>query len=151
MKKTILLYGLIIAGLVLILKFMEYRLFIRDISMEVYIGLIALVFTVFGIWMGLKLTRPKVVVQAPAQVTDPDPGTESFSVDVEKLKAAGISSREYDVLELMSRGMSNQEIADQLFISVNTVKTHVSNLYIKLDSKRRTHAVQQAKEMGLLP
>ncbi len=141
MKKVILLYGLVIAGLVLLLKWMEYGLLIRDLTIEVYIGVIALAFTAFGIWLGLKLTRPKMIIQKNG----------SFTLNEENLKASGISKREYDVLELMASGLSNKEIADKLFISENTVKTHISNIYIKLDSKRRTHAIQRAKELSLLP
>lgn len=131
------------AAFIWILKFMDYRLFVHDISTEIYIGLIAAIFTGLGIWMGLKLTRPKVIVE---QVP-----TENFELDPKKLTEIGMSKREYDVLELMAQGLSNQEIADKLFISLNTVKTHSSNLFMKLDVKRRTQAVQHAKELGLLP
>ncbi len=143
MKKMIVLYGLLMAVLLWVLKFMDYRLFVHDISMEIYIGLIAAIFTGLGIWMGLKLTRPKAVIE-PSQL-------EVFELDPNKLAAIGMSKREYDVLELMAQGLSNQEIADKLFISLNTVKTHSSNLFMKLDVKRRTQAVQHAKELGILP
>lgn len=136
-------YGLTMAFLIFLLKWMDYRLFVRDISTEVYISVLALTFTALGIWMGLRLTRPKVVVEAPAM--------DSFQLDPERLKQVGISKREYDVLQLMAQGFSNQEIADQLFISLNTVKSHASKLFSKLDVKRRTQAIQVAKEMGLLP
>ena len=143
MKKTILLYGFLLAALAMLLKFMDYRFFLRDISTEVYVGVIALICTALGIWMGLRLTRPKVVVKKePA---------EPFVLNENKLAEIGLSKREYDVLQLMASGLSNQEIADKLFISLNTVKTHASNLFVKLNVKRRTQAVQQAKEMGLLP
>lgn len=143
MKKIVLGYGLTMAFLIFLLKWMDYRLFVRDISTEVYISVLALTFTALGIWMGLRLTRPKVVVEAPAM--------DSFQLDPERLKQVGISKREYDVLQLMAQGFSNQEIADQLFISLNTVKSHASKLFSKLDVKRRTQAIQVAKEMGLLP
>lgn len=139
----ILLYAVLMAALLWLLKFMDYRLFVHDISMEVYIGLIAAIFTILGIWMGLKLTKPKVVVEQ-AQLDE-------FVLDSGKLADLGMSKREYDVLELMAQGLSNQEIADKLFISLNTVKTHSSNLFMKLDVKRRTQAVQHAKELGILP
>ena len=143
MKKTILLYGLLMAALVWLMKFVDYRFLLRDISMEIYVGVVATVFTALGVWMGLKLTRPKVIVQQPK----PAP----FTLDQNKLKELGLSKREYDVLELMAQGLSNQEIADKLFISLHTVKTHASNLFVKLDVKRRTQAVQQAKELKLIP
>lgn len=145
MKKIIFLYGTIIALLILLLRWIDYRLFVRDISIEIYVGIIAAMFTVLGIWMGLRLTRPKkevIIKEAPLKVFQPEP---------EILKSMGISKREYDVLKLMEQGFSNQEIADRLFISLNTVKTHASKLFIKLDAKRRTQAIQKAKDCGLLP
>jgi NarL family two-component system response regulator LiaR len=145
MKKTILIYGLSMAALVLLLKFVDYRLFVRAISMEVYVGIIAAIFTGLGIWFGLKLTRPKVVVQE-VEIEKPP----LFQRDEEKVAELGLTEREMEVLAGMARGLSNQEIADQLFLSLNTVKTHSSKLYGKLDVKRRTQAVQRAKELGLL-
>ena len=143
MKRTIVLYGLILALLVLFLKFIEYRFLVRDFSLEFYLGLVALLFTAVGIWVGLKLTRRKPDL-TPAPIGD-------FPPDEEKLKGLGISKREYEVLELIAAGLSNQEIADKLFVSLNTIKTHSSNLFIKLDVKRRTQAIQKAKELRLIP
>jgi two-component system, NarL family, response regulator LiaR len=142
MKRTILLYSAALALLVFLLKFVEYRYFVRDLSLEFYIGLVAVLFTVIGIWAGLKITGKKtVVITRPAAV---------FKVNEDQLRQLGISKREYEVLELMARGLSNQEIGDQLFVSLNTVKTHSSNLFLKLDVKRRTQAIQKAKELHLL-
>lgn len=143
MKKTILLYATSLALLVFLLKFIEYRFLVRDLSLEFYLGVVAIMFTVLGVWAGVKLTRKKTIVLA----TPPA----DFHVDEEKLKQFGISKREYEVLELIATGLSNQEIADKLFVSLNTVKTHSSNLFIKLDVKRRTQAIQKAKALGLLP
>ncbi|HEU5290030.1 MAG TPA: response regulator transcription factor [Cyclobacteriaceae bacterium] len=140
MKRTIFLYGLALAALITLLKFLEYRLFVRDLSMEFYIGIIALMFTVLGVWVGLKLTRKKTIIINP-----------NFQFDESRLEKYGISKREYEVLELMSKGHSNQEIADKLFVSLNTVKTHSSNLFLKLEAKRRTQAIQRAKELALIP
>jgi NarL family two-component system response regulator LiaR len=142
-KKTIILYGVALAVLVFILKFIEYRFFVRDLSLEFYIGLIAFLFTGIGIWSGLKLTSGKVIITTvPAQ---------PYELNEAELKRLGISKREYEVLELMAEGLSNQEIADKLFVSLNTVKTHTSNLFLKLDTKRRTQAVQKAKALRLIP
>lgn len=143
MKKMILLYGLLMAALVWLLKYLDYRFLVRDLSIEIYLGIIAVICTALGIWMGLKLTRPKVIIQAESG--------DGFSLDEQTLSQLGISKREYEVLELMAQGLSNQEIANQLFISLNTVKTHSSNLFSKLEVKRRTQAVQRAKELQLLP
>jgi DNA-binding CsgD family transcriptional regulator len=143
MKKTILFYGLALALLVFVLKFIEYRFFVRDLSLEFYLGVVAVIFTAIGAWAGLKLTRKKtVVVTVPAA---------DFKVDEEKIRTLGISKREYEVLELMAKGLSNQEIADRLFVSLNTIKTHASNLFLKLEANRRTQAIQKAKELRLIP
>ncbi|MBN4061754.1 response regulator transcription factor [Bacteroidales bacterium AH-315-I05] len=141
MKKPIFIYGLLLAGLVGGLKFLEYRFFIRDLSIEIYIGIIAAFFTVFGIWVGLKLINKK-----PTSTSN-----ENFMLDETMLKKLGISKREHDVLELMATGLSNQEIADKLFVTVSTVKTHSSNLFLKLDVQRRTQAIKKAKELQLIP
>lgn len=140
MKKTIILYGLALAALIFVLKYMEYRLFVQDISTEVYIGIIAVLFTVLGIWAGLRLTRKKVIVAGP-----------EFLFNEQGLERLGISKREHEVLGLMASGLSNQEIADKLFVSVNTIKTHTSNLFLKLEVSRRTQAIQKAKELRLIP
>lgn len=143
MRRTILLYGASLALLIFLLKFLEYSYFVRDLSLEFYLGLIAILCTALGVWAGLRLTRPKKVL-VPVSTID-------FKLNEGLLAQTGISKREYEVLELMAKGLSNQEIADKLFVSLNTVKTHSSNLFVKLDAKRRTQAIQRAKELGLIP
>lgn len=140
MRKTIIIYGLALAGLVAILKFIEYSFFAQDLTLEFYLGSIAVLFTGLGIWAGLKLTRKRIIIADP-----------NFKLDESILEQVGISKREYEVLELMAQGHSNQEIAEKLFVSPNTVKTHSSNLFLKLDVKRRTQAIRRAKELRLLP
>jgi two-component system, NarL family, response regulator LiaR len=140
MKRTVILYGLALAVLVFLLKYLEYRLIVHDLSIEFYVGLVALFFTGLGIWGGLKLTRKQVVRVGP-----------EFILNEPELQRLGISKREHEVLELMAKGLSNQEIADKLFVSLNTIKTHLSNLFLKLDVSRRTQAVQRAKELRLIP
>ena len=140
MKRTILIYGLSLAVLIFLLKFIEYRFFVRDLSLEFYIGAIAIFFTVLGVWAGLKLTKKKMII-----ITNP-----AFQFDQSRLDSLDISKREYEVLELMAKGLSNQEIADKLFVSLNTIKTHSSNLFLKLEVSRRTQAVQRAKELQLI-
>ena len=140
MKKTILVYGLSLAALVALLKFIEYRFLIRDLSLEFYVGTVAVLFTGLGIWAGLKITRRRAVHINP-----------NFVLNDTEIKRLCISHRELEVLELISRGLSNQEIADQLFVSLNTVKTHTSNLFLKLEVKRRTQAIQKAKELQFIP
>jgi len=140
MRKTIILYGVALAALTGILKFIEYRYLVRDFSLEFYLGAVAVLFTGLGVWAGRRLTRRKVVIATP-----------DFKLNDGELQRLGISKREYEVLELMAQGLSNQEIADKLFVSLNTIKTHSSNLFMKLDARRRTQAVRRAKELGLLP
>ncbi len=140
MRKTILLYGGAMAVLVGILKYVEYRFFVKDFSVEFYIGVVALMFTILGVWVGRRLTRKKIVVVDP-----------NFSLNESNLEKLGISKRELEVLELIAQGMSNQEIADKLFVSPHTVKSHSSNLFVKLNARRRTEAIKKAKELTLLP
>ncbi len=140
MARTVLVYGISLAALVAILKYIEYRFIVRDMSMEIYIGIIAVMFTALGIWAGPRLTKRKVVLIDP-----------NFVLNEAELQRRGISKREHEVLELMAKGHSNQEIADKLFVSINTVKTHLSNLFLKLEAARRTQAIQRAKELRLIP
>ncbi len=150
MKKTILIYGLAMAGLTILLKVIEYKFLVRDISLEIYLGVIALFFTILGVWAGTKLITRKTIVKE-IEVLVPVSGHSPFVQDEVQMKKLGISQREYEVLQLMSEGLSNQEIGEKLFISLPTVKTHTTNLYMKLDVKRRTQAVQRAKELQLIP
>lgn len=143
MRRTIFIYGVAMAALIGLLKVVEYKYFVRDVPLEVYIGLIAVMFTALGVWAGLRLTRPKIVREI-VQTSEP------FKLDETNLQKLGISRREYEVLELIAQGLSNQEIADRLFVSTSTVKTHASNLFSKLDARRRTEAIQRAKELRLL-
>lgn len=146
-----LVYGAALGGILLFLKWLEWRFLILDHSMEFYIGAIALSFTALGIWLARKLFKPEketLVVEKLVPVTPPRKGE---APDEVILQRHGLSKREWEVLSLLSEGFSNQEIADKLFVSLNTVKTHVSNLYLKLDVKRRTQAVEIGKKWGLLP
>ncbi len=130
----------------MLLKLVEYQFIVKDFKLEFYIGVVAVFFTGLGVWMGLKLTQPKKQLEpAIAEATIATPIL-SNSDAATKL---GISKRELEVLQLISEGLSNQEIADRLFLSLNTVKTHSSNLFLKLDVKRRTQAIQKAKDLGI--
>ena len=140
MRKTILLYGIAMAALTGVLKFIEYRFLVRDLSLEFYIGAVAVLFTGLGVWVGLRLTRRKVVIATP-----------EFKLNEPELQRLGISKREYEVLELIAQGLSNQEIAERLFVSLNTVKTHSSNLFMKLDARRRTQAIHGRRNSVFCP
>jgi two-component system, NarL family, response regulator LiaR len=143
MKKNIAFYGILLALLTFILKFIEYRFLIRELSTEIYVAAVALFFTALGIWVGLKITE---IRRRNAEVAEPAETAEAAGLS----GLSGISQRELEVLCLIAEGRSNQEIADQLFLSLNTIKTHTSNLFSKLGVKRRTQAVQKAKELGIL-
>ena len=148
-----LIYGLTGGVLIGVLKLIEFRFLVVEHSLEIYGGLIALLFAGLGIWLGLKLTRKKEVVllkEVVREVRVPVPD-EPFSVNETQLKQLGITKRELEILELIAHGMSNREIAEKLFVSENTVKTHSSRLFDKLSAKRRTQAVQIGKENGLIP
>ena len=140
LRKSIILYGMAMAVLIGILKFAEYRFYVRDLSLELYLGLVAVIFVGLGIWVGRRLTRVRAI--APES---------EFKVGEADLKKLGITKREYEVLGLIAQGLSNKEIADKLFVSTSTIKTHTSNIFVKLDASRRTQAIQRAKELGVLP
>ncbi len=143
-------YGFSLGALLLVMKWLEYRFIILDHSLEIYIGAIALIFTGLGVWLTLRLSKPKmetIIVEKQVFVSKSSPGT--FPGD-ETLARFGISKREWEVLALMSEGLSNQEIADKLYVSLNTVKSHSANLFQKLDVKRRTQATQKAISIGIL-
>jgi DNA-binding CsgD family transcriptional regulator len=146
MKKHILIYGLCGGMLIVLLKLVEYRFLVVQHSIEIYGGLIALLFAGLGIWLGLKLTgkRETIIVREV-------PAARSFTLNEIRLRELGITRRELEILELIARGLSNREIAEKLFVSENTVKTHSSRLFDKLSARRRTQAVQLGKEFGLIP
>lgn len=146
MKKHILIYGLCGGLLIAVLRLIEYRFLVVEHSLEIYGGLIALLFAGLGIWLGLKFTRKKeILVYKEVAVSVP------FALDEGKLRELGITRRELEILDLIAQGLSNREIAEKLFVSENTVKTHSSRLFDKLSAKRRTQAVQIGKEFGLIP
>jgi len=146
-KKAVLLYGLCGGLLIAALRLAEYRFLVVEHSIEIYAGLVAAVFAGVGIWLGLSLTRkPDVIVRevpVPAQVP--------FVRNDATVEQLGITPRELEVLEHIARGMSTREIAATLFVSENTVKTHASRLFDKLNVNRRTQAVEAGKRLGLIP
>lgn len=143
-----LIYGLCGGVLIVVLRLVEYRFLVVEHSIQIYGGLIALLFAGLGIWLGLKFTRKKEVLVVKEV---PVPASHPFAVNEERMKDLGITKRELEILELIAHGMSNREIAEKLFVSENTVKTHSSRLFDKLSAKRRTQAVQIGKEIGLIP
>lgn len=130
------------------LKLMEYRFLVLEHSVEIYGALIAALFAGIGIWLGLTLTRKKTTVVIK-EVSVPAGGP--FVPDEKRISELGITPRELEILGLIAAGMSNREIADRLFVSENTVKTHSSRLFDKLGARRRTQAVQMGKQAKLIP
>ena len=155
MKRHVLTFGLVGGLLIALLQYTEYRLVVIEHSVERYGALVALLFSTFGIWLGRRITsgRERVVVrEVPVPASGPagEAGGE-FTPDAEGRKRLGITDRELEILNLIARGLSNREIAAQLFVSENTVKTHCSRTFDKLGAARRTQAVRRGKELGLLP
>lgn len=149
--KLALLYGVILALLLFLLKWLELRFMIIDHAIEIYIGAIALIFTGLGIWLALRLSTPRVrtvVVEKEVYINN---NNTPFVMNEAALQQLGLSKRELEVLQLIAEGLSNQEIAGRLFVSLNTVKTHSSRLFEKMDVRRRTQAIEKAKRLQLIP
>ena len=149
-NKTIIIYSISLAFLLFLLKWLEIRFTIFNHSFEIYIGFIAIIFTALGIWLALKLSKPKietVVIEKQLYVSI----NENFVLNESLITQLELSKRELEILGLLSKGLSNQEIASKLFISLSTVKTHNQNLFEKLEVERRTQAVEKAKRLNLIP
>lgn len=147
--KSILLYGSCLALLLFLLRWMEIRFIIISHAQDIYFGLLAVVFTLLGIWVALKIAKPKkevVVVEKKVYIQQ----EKDFVRNDTALQELNLSPRELEVLELMAKGLSNAEIAENLFLSLNTVKTHSSKLYEKLEVKRRTQAVERARKLNII-
>lgn len=156
MKKQAILFGSVLAILAICIKWLEYRYMLMSHSFEIYGTALAIIFCIVGIWAGRKLTdrkkeiiREEVIIEKPVyiQVAGTNTAIPTKSITPEEL---GLSKREFEILELMAQGFSNQEIAEKAFLSIHTVKTHASNLFVKLDVKRRTQAISKAKELGVI-
>jgi NarL family two-component system response regulator LiaR len=148
--KATIVYSISLAFLLFLLKWLELRFIIFDHSFEIYIGFIAIIFTALGIWLALKLSKPKietVVVEKEVYINR----NENFILDTSVVSQLELSKRELEILDLMAQGHSNQEIAEKLFVSLSTVKTHIQNIFEKLDVKRRTQAVEKAKRLNIIP
>lgn len=148
MIKQLLFYGLLGGVLIAVLKLVEFKFLVIENRFEIYGGIVAALFAGLGIYFGLRWTRKKeVVVIKEVRINSSEP----FILNTNKLEELGITGREHEILGLIARGLSNKEIGEKLFIGENTVKTHSSRLFDKLNAKRRMQAVQIGKEMGLIP
>ena len=149
-NKSAIVYGICLATLFFLLKWLEFRFIIIDHAFEIYIGFIALIFTGLGIWLALKLSKPKVetlVVEKNVYLSTRD----NFEQNTSAISELEISKRELEILTLLGEGLSNQEIASKLFVSLSTVKSHNQNIFQKLEVKRRMQAVEKARTLFLIP
>jgi DNA-binding CsgD family transcriptional regulator len=154
MKRHVLIFGVVGGVLIATLQYTQYRFLVIEHSVEMYGALVACLFSAFGIWLGIRITRRRETVRETVVVREVPVAAgvlEPFAPNVERQESLGITERELEVLVLVARGLSNREIAAQLFVSENTVKTHCSRAFDKLGAARRTQAVQRGKELGLLP
>jgi two-component system, NarL family, response regulator LiaR len=161
MKRHALIFGLVGGLLIATLQYTQYRFVVIEHSIELYGALVAILFATFGIWLGLRITRSREIIRetivvkevlVPAEDPAPIiPSSNPFAPNTARQQSLGITARELEILSLIARGLSNREIATQLFASENTVKTHCSRAFDKLGAARRTQAVQRGKELGLLP
>ena len=148
-NRSILIYGASLAVLLLMMKWLEWRFVVIGHAFELYAGAVAVLFTGLGIWLANKLTRPKtntIVVEKQVFVK-----TDHFVLNEAELSRLCLSKRELEVLQLMADGLSNLQIAERLFVSLNTIKTHSSKIFEKLEVQRRTQAVEMARKLSIIP
>lgn len=149
-NKQIIIYGVALALIIFLLKWLEMQYVFIDQQLETYASLIAVVFTSLGIWLALKLRKPKVetvIVERQIFLT----ARADFILNENEIKRLNLSKREMEVLQLMAEGLSNQEIASRLFLSLNTIKTHSAQIFEKMEVKRRTQAVDMGKKLSIIP
>jgi ATP/maltotriose-dependent transcriptional regulator MalT len=152
MKHHVLIFGLVGSLLIAALQYTEYRFVVIENSVELYGALVAVLFASLGIWIGLRITRSRETLKLRELSNSAAArATEAFTPNATRQQTLGITARELEILALVARGLSNREIATQLFVSENTVKTHCARAFGKLGAVRRTQAVQRGKELGLLP
>ncbi|MGA8938404.1 MAG: LuxR C-terminal-related transcriptional regulator [Acidobacteriaceae bacterium] len=156
MKRHVLIFGLVGGLLIATLQYTEYRFVIIEHSVELYSALVAILFATFGIWLGLRITRRRETIRETVVVREvlvpaEHHALEPFTPNTVQQQSLGITARELEILTMVARGFSNREIATQLFVSENTVKTHCARVFDKVGAIRRTQAVQRGKELGLLP
>ncbi|MEO1305493.1 MAG: response regulator transcription factor [Pseudomonadota bacterium] len=137
MLRTVLIYASILTIAAFVLEWVEFQYMARVYTIEIYMVLIGVGFTLLGLWLGRVLT--------------PQASPQAFSLNAAALESLGITKREYAVLQHLADGQSNKDIAQTLHISPNTVKTHVSKLYEKLEVSQRLQAVQKARDLQLIP
>lgn len=159
MKQLLPIYGLVAGLLIAGLRYAEYRMLRLDHALDLYLGLVAVLFTVIGLWFGRRLTQPAASPSPVRESSEADrvhvlrsaPSDAMFVRDAREVDRLGVTPRELDILDALAAGLSNREIAERLHVSENTVKTHATRLFSKLGARRRTQAVHLGKAAGLLP
>jgi DNA-binding CsgD family transcriptional regulator len=136
MWRTVILYALGLAIAAVALEQLKFRYAADEMSTDVYVGLLALGFTVLGLWVGHRLTAKKSAV--------------TFERNDAAIASLNLTRRECEILELLASGQSNKELARKLGVSPNTVKTHLSSLFAKLDVDRRVKAIEKARFLSLI-
>lgn len=137
MTRTILLWAFVLAAGAFALQWLQFQYLARAFSTQIYVGVVGVAFAAGGVWVGWKLTSR----------TAPGP----FARNTAALASLGLTGQEMRVLERLAAGQSNKEIARTLGLSPNTVKTHIGNLFAKLEVSRRTAAVGKARDLHLIP
>jgi two-component system, NarL family, response regulator LiaR len=145
---AIILYGVAMAAMIFVLKWLQWKFLIEDHYLEIYIGLIAIFFSALGIWVATHLTGPKIQMLVIEKEVYAEPNERRVLNEIE-LKKLKLSSREYEVLQLLTQGHTNAEIAEKLYLSLSTIKTHVSNLFTKMEVKNRTQAIEKANRLNI--
>ena len=146
--KKVAVFGLAAGVLIVAMQLVEYRFLVVERSVEIYGAVVAAAFAAAGIWLGLTMTRRKVVrVEVPVPV----PAGTPFVLNTAKVEELGLTPREIEVLQLVADGLSTRKMAARLFVSENTVKTHVGRVLEKLGANRWTQTVQLAKQLSLIP
>lgn len=154
--RHLIVYGISMFALLFLLKWLHWKFLIVGHSTDIYIGLVALLFTLLGIWIAKQIVKPKIetrvvekletVVVEKIVYLEAETNTE---LNKEEINNLNLSSRELEVLALVAQGMSNSEIAEKLFLSLSTIKTHVSNLFVKMDVKRRTQLIEKSRRLKI--
>ena len=147
MKQVAIGFGILIFALLMLFQLARVYSFKSGFKIEIWIALFSILFFAIGVFMSRKIFRPKTkFISKDTYPTE----EQTFEADPTQITRLGISKREYEVLQLINEGLSNQQIADKLFVSENTVKKHISNLFFKMDVERRTEAIRKAKGLKIL-
>lgn len=146
MKQIVIGFGLLILALLVLFQLARVSRFRSELSPELLLAGFSLLFLGIGIYLSRKFFRKEVILEKQIIVEVPA----STAIDEKQLEKTGLSKREYEILQLISDGLSNQQIAEKLFISENTIKKHISSLFLKLDVERRTEAVKKGKALKII-